>query len=247
MKKNVMMRVASIMLVLVLMSSSVISGTFAKYVTSGESKDSARVAKFGVTVVGSTDMFHDSYLDTFTTYTDSEKLADITVQAESANTDLVAPGTNGVLANFDIEGKPEVDTLVTYAAEVDLGDNWIVNIGAGNEEYCPVVFTIVYNGNTESYGMTGTTAGHQYTTVDALETELDKAIEACMKRYHTNEDLSAAETDFSISWAWAFETGADADAKAKNDLRDTALGNAAANGYAATISLKITCSVTQID
>ena len=63
MKKNVMMRVASIMLVLVLMTSSVISGTFAKYVTEGQSKDSARVAKFGVTVTGNAAIFSDSYKD----------------------------------------------------------------------------------------------------------------------------------------------------------------------------------------
>ena len=61
MKKNVMMRVASIMLVLVLMTSSVISGTFAKYVTDGQATDKARVAKFGVSVTGKSDMFDTTY------------------------------------------------------------------------------------------------------------------------------------------------------------------------------------------
>ena len=237
MKKNVMMRVASIMLVLVLMSSSVISGTFAKYVTSGQAVDNARVAKFGVSVVGSTDMFHDSYKDTYTTYTPNETTEEITVQADSANTDVVAPGTNGTLSKFDISGRPEVDTLVTYTAEVDLGDRWMVN----GSEYFPIVFTIVYDGNTETYGLTGTTAAHTYADIATLESELDKAIEACAKRYHTNEDLSAAEDDFVISWEWPFSTSPE------NDQKDTVLGNAAAAGNAATIYVAVTCSVTQID
>ena len=47
MKKNRMMRLASILLVLVLMTSSVVGGTFAKYTTSVEGYDTARVAKWG--------------------------------------------------------------------------------------------------------------------------------------------------------------------------------------------------------
>ena len=47
MKKNRMMRLASILLVLVLMTTSVISGTFAKYTTSGNAYDQARVAYWG--------------------------------------------------------------------------------------------------------------------------------------------------------------------------------------------------------
>ena len=50
MKKNVMMRLACFLLVAVLISTSAISGTYAKYVTEGSSKDTARVAKWGVTV-----------------------------------------------------------------------------------------------------------------------------------------------------------------------------------------------------
>ena len=47
MKKNVMMRVAAMLLVCVLASTCGISGTFAKYVTSTSSQDAARVAKWG--------------------------------------------------------------------------------------------------------------------------------------------------------------------------------------------------------
>ena len=238
MKKNIMMRLAAFLLVAVLISTSAISGTYAKYVTSGFSEDTARVAKFGVNVEGATDMFHDSYLHSFTAYTSGEKLEDITVQADTTGTDIVAPGTNGVLSKFDISGSPEVDTLVTYAAEFDLGDNWVVD----GDDYCPIVITIKYNGNTETYGMGYVDVTHPYTSVAAFEEGVIEAIEACAKRYHTNEDLSAAEEDFVISWAWPFSTSTE------NDEKDTKLGDAAVvEDNAGKIYLKITCSVTQID
>jgi hypothetical protein len=47
MKKNKMMRLASLLLVCVLLTTSVISGTFAKYTTSYTANDTARVAKWG--------------------------------------------------------------------------------------------------------------------------------------------------------------------------------------------------------
>lgn len=47
MKKNKMMRLASCLLVAILLTTSVISGTFAKYTTSSTGTDSARVATWG--------------------------------------------------------------------------------------------------------------------------------------------------------------------------------------------------------
>ena len=47
MRKNKMMRAASGLLVAVLLSTCAISGTFAKYTTSTESTDNARVAVWG--------------------------------------------------------------------------------------------------------------------------------------------------------------------------------------------------------
>ena len=60
-KKNWTMRAAVLMLVLVLITSCFVGGTFAKYVTSGSGTDSARVAKFGVTVTASGDLFAKEY------------------------------------------------------------------------------------------------------------------------------------------------------------------------------------------
>ena len=61
MKKNRMMRLASILLVATLMSTCTISGTFAKYVTTASGSDTARVAKWGVTVTANGALFDHVY------------------------------------------------------------------------------------------------------------------------------------------------------------------------------------------
>ena len=53
------MRVAGLLLALVLVTSCFVGGTFAKYVTGNYGEDNARVAKFGVAVQGTSDMFAD--------------------------------------------------------------------------------------------------------------------------------------------------------------------------------------------
>lgn len=47
---KIMMITVAVLLTLVLITSSAVSGTFAKYVSTGESSSSARVAKWGITV-----------------------------------------------------------------------------------------------------------------------------------------------------------------------------------------------------
>ena len=128
MKKNVMMRVASIMLVLVLLTSSVISGTFAKYVTSGSATDSARVAAWG---------FGDSTTITFDLFDKS-----YTNVNSFTGENLIAPGTSKMdtvqlhYANTAGMGAPEVaytiDLNVTASgvdADIEANENirWVFN------------------------------------------------------------------------------------------------------------------------
>ena len=65
MKKNRMMRLASVMLVAVLMTTCTISGTFAKYVTEATAQDEARVAAwgFGNSPVIDFELFSNDYTD----------------------------------------------------------------------------------------------------------------------------------------------------------------------------------------
>lgn len=229
MKKNTMMRLASALLVAVLLTTCVIAGTAARYVTTNNGSDDARVAKWGVTITTTGDMFADSYKDTSTTYVDDEDVDTITVQSYLATDDVVAPGTNGTLAAFDIAGTPEVDTKVTYTADLVLA-NWEVDAAV----YCPIVITV----NGTPYQVDGSTI----TTTADLETAVEGAIVAATANYHTNDDLSAVEDDLVVTWAWAI--GASEAADDPTNIKDTALGDAAT---AATISLTVSATITQVD
>ena len=57
MKKNILMRIGSTALVLTMITSYIISGTYAKYITSDSASDTARVAKFGVVVTATGSLF----------------------------------------------------------------------------------------------------------------------------------------------------------------------------------------------
>lgn len=228
MKKNVMMRLACFLLVAVLISTSAISGTYAKYVTEGTAADDARVAKWGVKIEPTSEMFSNSYLNTKATYTDDETTAAITVQAENEGTKVIAPGTKGALASFKITGKPEVDTQVTYTPSLYL-TGWNVD----GKEYCPIVFTV--GNETFKIGDTG------IDTVAQLITKVQEAIVAKNAKYHTNQDLSVVNDDLYVAWEWPFETSAD------NNIKDTALGNAAADENAAKIALSVTVTISQVD
>ena len=122
MKKNKMMRLASVLLVCVLLTTSVISGTFAKYVTTGSASDTARVAKFGVAITTSGTLYSDTYYAGSATEAnipaatiwalkpDYNNGTGISVNAETASENVVAPGTksygNGL--GFGVTGTPEV-------------------------------------------------------------------------------------------------------------------------------------------
>ena len=87
MRKNRMMRAASALMVAVLLTTSTISGTFAKYVTQVDGGDVARVAKWGVEVGFAGSLFEDSYIHA--PDTSDEK----TVCTSVAKENVVAPGT----------------------------------------------------------------------------------------------------------------------------------------------------------
>lgn len=235
-KKNWTLRAAVLMLALVLITSCFVGGTFAKYVTSGSGTDSARVAKFGVTVTANGTMFAKEYA------TDDQTVVGTIAKSVISTDKVVAPGTtsNGDFVAATITGTPEVAVRVSYkldTATLQL-ENWK---DADDEFYCPLVFRVKNNnGNTVISGM-------EFQTAEAMKAALVNAVAAYTKDYAPGTDLSgkAAET-LTISWEWPFETGADAD-KPANNVKDTFLGDEAAAGRAATVSLTLATTVTQID
>ena len=209
-KKNTFMRLAMALVLLVLVTTSAVGGTFAKYVTTDSTTDTARVAKWGVVITA-----NDSAL--------------VTTEVNGANEDHVVSQTSDVvlapgsqiaeLADFSISGNPEVAVNVSYAADLTL-TNWKVS----GVEYCPLVFVV----NGVEYRFNDNVAN--------LELAVEGAIAALSDNYATPYDLSSALAPEVLVY-WAF---------VGDDVKDTALGDQAA-GNAATISLTITCTVTQID
>ena len=110
MKKNKAMRSASVLLVATLLTTSVISGTLAKYTTQDAAEDTARVAKWGVELQAIGNLYGDTYKDRIVTENDTTA----TVQSVDKTADVVAPGTqNAEGFTFSLKGKPEVDGTIT--------------------------------------------------------------------------------------------------------------------------------------
>ena len=181
MKKNKMMRIASVLLVAVILTTCAISGTFAKYVTSGNGSDNARVAKFGVTVTGNADTFKETYAKNDTGFT-------LAANSVVSTEDVVAPGTSGSMAAFTITGTPEVAVRVSFAGTLERGDKWV---DSNSDYYGPIEVTV---GDTTFKGTT-------YSSADEFEAAVNAKIATYSKDYEANKDLSTIGGDAPvISW-----------------------------------------------
>lgn len=224
MKKNMFMRLAMALVLLVLVTTSAVGGTYAKYTTADTDTDNARVAKFGVTVdIEIAGAFLNQYeLDG--TYTDANG-DEITRAAVSATTgNILAPGTKGILLKTaTITGKPEVAVKVTKVANLVL-DGWEVD---GNY-YCPLKIKI---GSDTLYGLDYASAA-EYKA--AVEGKLNSVL-----YYQPNADLAFAT---NASWEWDF-VSANGSEVAASDVKDTKLGDAGA----ATIEFSYSITVEQVD
>lgn len=102
--KNKLTRIMSVLMVFTMISTSAISGTFAKYTTGAAGEDAARVAKWGVVLTMDSDLFAEEY------ETDDAE-AEMEMSVVSSNGDkLVAPGTSGDTFRATVKGTPEVAT-----------------------------------------------------------------------------------------------------------------------------------------
>ena len=108
MKKNNVMRIASALLVAVLLTTCAISGTFAKYTTTASGDTSARVAKwgFGTATEITFNLFDKAYNN----------------GAVSSDENVVAPGTTGT-ANITLVADDEAaatEVAYTFDANVEI-------------------------------------------------------------------------------------------------------------------------------
>ena len=219
MKKNTMMRLASALLVAVLLTTCVIAGTAAKYTTSDNSTDSARVAKFGVEITANGETFANAYLNDVAT-----DGADVEVKG-ALDAKVIAPGTEGEFASMTLTGTPEVDVTVTYVATVTLTD-WFIDTDV---YYCPIKVTV----NTTELN------GNDYDSAAEFAAAIKTAIDGYSKSYNALTDLSTVGGDsLAISWEWAITGGVE-----QTDVNDTKIGDIGTD----TITIAVATTVTQDD
>jgi hypothetical protein len=235
-KKINFLRAGALTMVLALGTTCFMSGTLAKYVTSGEGSDSARVAKFGVTVTANGETFAETYKTDDGAFAEVNSVISAGKDETTEIANVVAPGTSGNMTSMTLKGTPEVAVRVKY--EIPEGETMFSGWEVDGAYYCPIVITV---GDTEINGL-------DYTSETEFQTAVANAIKGYSKDYPAGTDLSGADIAVpSVSWKWPFETGNDDDEKAANDIKDTALGDAAADENAATINLTVKTTVTQID
>ena len=254
MKKNVMMRLASFLLVAVLISTSAISGTYAKYVTTASGEETARVAKWGVEVYVNAlgDEVNGLFAKTYAK--DSTTTIDTTV---SATDKVVAPGTNNEddAFKFSITGIPEVDVkvdVVVTEADKDVflkQATGLPKMTTGDttdkfdlaNDYYPVKYTLTK----------GSTPVVENVTLAELKTALEGISVA---KVDANTDLGTTFGEYEISWKWDYD-GANTIDDADTLLGDLAAGITltpattlvAGTDYNLTTGLKVSITVTQIN
>lgn len=237
MKKNKILRLASVMLMLCLITTCAISGTFAKYTTDGTATDSARVAKWGVKVAttgafADESTFGSSYVKTTSAFTAGDNTVVGTSTAQ-----VVAPGTNGTMAAVSITGTPEVGVAITYTANLTLS-NWKVS----GVDYCPIVFTVAgtelkINGSYDKDGVPT-----NISSVSDLENAVEYVISKLSVSYLAPGTVLDNQTfQPEVTWAWGIDSTVNTYI---DDEKDTALGDAAT---APEITLALTVTVDQVD
>ena len=228
MKKNIMMRLSALLLVAVLLTTCVISGTFAKYTTTDSATDTATVAAWGIQLtVDGDDVLYD----------DGKTGDEVTALKVTSNA-LAAPGTYQKLAKVSLEGQPEVAYKIVVDVDLEL-ENWT----AAGAYYCPLVFSV-----------DGTNVAGSFANAEDLEAAVEKAVLIAIAggdassatasgtglnyvvEYDAGTAVATGAADgVVIDWLWAFDG---------DNTKDTELGNATTK---ATIGFSLKVTVEQVD
>ena len=131
---RIALAIATVLLCAVFVTTSVLSTTFAKYTTTGElDSETARVAKWGIELSNGS--------NAATSWTVEENETSITAASSGTTGDnVIAPGTSGYLACFEVRGNPEVAHNVTMNFNVTIKDGYKKLIG--QDDYFPILISV---------------------------------------------------------------------------------------------------------
>ncbi len=152
MKKNKMMRIASVLLVAVLLSTCAISGTFAKYTSTATATATATVAKWDIKLDGNA-FVNTATFDLAETWTDTRTATSTDVNVTE---DYLAPGTEG---SFDFTLQNSSDVVATYA--ISLSETLSATPDGYTEEQFPVEYSVdgsTWNADITQLELDGTLA-----------------------------------------------------------------------------------------
>lgn len=216
-RKNNRRTVVIVALLLALVTLLCFGGyTFSKYVTSSKGSGTASVAKWGYTAsVDTTKLFGEEYKLATTKVSTVDGTGALNVQADTAGSNLVAPGTAGSMT-FTVGGKAEVRALISTGLHP--ANDVVLEIkktaDTAYTEYRPVKWTLKKDGITVAENVTLETI-HGVIATDA----------SINKEIAPNEELTS--TTYELSWAWAFENNGETVADLSIDQLDTILGQMA--------------------
>jgi len=217
-KKIHSLRSAAVLAIATLLTTCLIGGTFAKYVTSAEGTQTARVAAWGFNAPATLDlsgMFKSSYSN---------------VAAADSSEVIIAPGTSGSVSfsfPFDetVCDAPEVkysfSVNVTSDSDSDILSNPDIQYALDNGSW-----TTWDNIVTQIKTLSGDASGTKTYEAGTLPTAFTK-----------DDDIH------KLYWQWAYEKEVSG-STATNDSKDTALGNGT---DLSEVNIKITITATQID
>ena len=239
MKKTNLTKAILLLLCLCLVTSSFVGSTLAKYVTTANASDTARVAKFGVTVSTTGSLFDKYYVDAAGGNTPGS--TNMTVHSYNDSDTLVAPGTqNDTGMTFTVTGTPEVSVNVAFAVTVT-DDVFLKSITApggyldyttGNSttdtfavasDYYPVVFTLKNGAGT--------------TLASGNLTAIKTYLEGLNKTVAPNTNLASSSLGTNIDGTYKLTRDWEFSADAAQDKKDTLLGNLQADS---TLAAKTT-------
>lgn len=234
MRKDVLVRLAGLAIMLTLISSALVSGTYAKYAQAVTGSDTARVAKFAFNLTSGTTTATQSQVgeasfDIFST-------TDTGLYNSGAGASFIAPGTTGTL-ELDVGNLSEVKVSVAFA----LAETF-TNMPDGVAKI-PLYYTI--DGDDQRYsdtlaGVYDDSTNKSYKTLAELGSALAASLPA-------SDGTVPQSKKVTLNWTWPF--AAQADVNGQSDPDDTALGIAVAESPAAAPSVKlaVTVTVSQID
>ncbi len=225
MQKNNMMRLASVLLIAVLLSTCAVSGTFAKYTTTQLAESKARVAKWDIDFNAGDQQSKNFVFNLFDTVNDNyenaatqvpEKEGDVTQPTDVAeNTPaIIAPGTSG---SFTINLRNDSEVSAKYA----------ISFEANNTSNIPLQFK-----------------------TDKISSDWTPNINEINISAEDNQKLKTGTetTQVTVYWRWLYERKDDNGSTDSADSADTDLGTSRdSNGNTPTITVTATVTVTQVD